>query len=94
MEQIPNPQLDEISPIGDLKYPIGDIISNWVFSSVSLLMAKNNSTLKSFRKSSRSYWIKFMFNASYCMMALHVQAIFALLVKWIITVTAVQLVHV
>ena len=32
-----HPQLDKISPIGDLKYPIGDMIPNWVFSSVSPL---------------------------------------------------------
>ena len=37
-EQITNPQLDKILPLGDLKYPIGDIIPNWVFSSVSPLL--------------------------------------------------------
>ena len=41
--------LDKISPIGDLKYPIGDlkypighIIPNWVFSSVSPLLSRQN----------------------------------------------------
>ena len=32
------PQLDKISPIGNLKYPIGDIIPNLVFSFVSPLI--------------------------------------------------------
>ena len=35
---MPNPQLDKISPMGDLKYPIGDIIPNWVYSSISPLI--------------------------------------------------------
>ena len=37
-EQITNPQLAKIQPIEDLKYPIGDIIPNWVFSFVSPLL--------------------------------------------------------
>ena len=32
-----NRQSNEISPFGDFKYPIGDILPNWVFSSVSPL---------------------------------------------------------
>ena len=34
---MPNLQLDKTYPIGYLEYPIGDILPNWVFSSVSPL---------------------------------------------------------
>ena len=37
-EQVTNPQLVKILQIGDLKYPTGDIISNWVLSYVSSLI--------------------------------------------------------
>ena len=37
-----NPLLDKISSIGYLKYPIGDIIPNWVYSSVRPLISKLN----------------------------------------------------
>ena len=37
-EQIPNPKENKVCPIGYLKYPIGEIIPSWVFSSVSLIM--------------------------------------------------------
>ena len=33
-----NPQWDKISPIGDFKYPIVNIIPNWIFISVSPLI--------------------------------------------------------
>ena len=36
--EIPNPQLGILSPTGNLISPIGDIINNWVFSSVSPLV--------------------------------------------------------
>ena len=41
-EKIPNPLLDIISPIGDLNYPIEDIMPNWVFSFVSPVMRHYN----------------------------------------------------
>ena len=38
-ELIPYPRLDTVSPIGDLKYLIGNIIPDCVFSSVSPLLS-------------------------------------------------------
>ena len=38
--------MDVISPIGDLKYAIGDIISNWVFSFVSPLICTGGIHMK------------------------------------------------
>ena len=38
--EIPKPQLGILSPTSHLISPIGDIISNWVFNSVSPLIGK------------------------------------------------------
>ena len=41
-KKITYPKWDKISPIGDLKYPIGDTIPNWVLSSDSPLTLRGN----------------------------------------------------
>ena len=42
--------MDKISPIGDLKYPIGDIIPNWIFSSVSPLLRMEQGEMETGRR--------------------------------------------